>query len=77
MSEDLNKNSQEKNTRTAKIIAGIGALAVAYAGFYLLQHGLDPNLSKKSTLRVASNNLTKYIPFLKNRSDQLMNTSSK
>ena len=69
MFENIDKNLQEKNTRTAKIVAGIGALAIAYAGVYLLQHGLDPNLSKKSTLRVVSNNMIKKIPFLKNRNN--------
>lgn len=67
MFENIDKNIHEKNTRTAKIVASIGALAVAYAGVYLLQHGLDPNLSKKSTLRVISNNIIKKIPIFKNR----------
>ena len=48
---------EKRETHIGKIVLGIGALAVAYSGYYLLQHGLDPNLSKKSTLRAVAGNL--------------------
>jgi hypothetical protein len=58
---------EHQNSRMVRVAEVVGGLAVTYAGFYLLQHGLDPNLSKGSTLRAIGNNLAKNTPFLKNR----------
>jgi hypothetical protein len=58
---------ENKDKRIVKAAEAVGGFAIAYAGVYLLQHGLDPNLSKGSTLRVVANNVIKNTPFLRDR----------
>ena len=69
LEKQKNLLQEKRETRIGKIVLGIGALAVAYSGYYLLQHGLDPNLSKKSTLKAVAGNLTKKLETFKTKID--------
>lgn len=59
---------ENKDSKMVRFAVAAGAFAVAYAGVYLLQHGLSPTLSDSSTLKATLNSATKNIPFLKDRS---------
>ncbi len=59
--------SENKDSKLVRAAAGVGAFAVAYAGVYLLQHGLSPTLSDRSTLKATLNNLVRDNPLTKNR----------
>jgi hypothetical protein len=63
---------QNPNSRMVKVALVIGALATTYAAAWLLQHGLDPNLSKRDTLRTAVGGY-----FNRNNFEDISNTDQK
>ncbi|HUY53516.1 MAG TPA: hypothetical protein VMV24_03020 [Candidatus Dormibacteraeota bacterium] len=65
---DKTKNYLEKNpnNRSVRAVRAIGAFATMYTGVYLMQHGLDPNLSKIDTTRAVISGFVSNIPFVDN-----------
>ena len=58
---------QNSNSRMSKIKRNLGGYATAYAGVYLLQHGLDPSLSKFDNARTAVLGAIGSVALVKNR----------